>query len=583
MQPHLLYVTCLISFGASFGAGLLVFPAADRPSLEPATNIAATNMARAAASTGEVSPDPAWTVEQTSPERRPPAALSLQPVRPEGLTTPVQETHVPPQAKPIVVAQPVASTAIKAQARAPVKEPPARKKPARREFATRRDEATRAMRRFGDGLQDIPANSYAADARRRGIVIRPTSIQDVLLLLRDPIGRSSQSSRCGLADVIGWVHLRGRTLGEPGWSDVVRRKEVAAMSRKILLVAGLAALVTATCPPTAQAQFYKGKTITMIVNYPPGGPTDIEGRIVAQHLPAHIPGKPTIIVKNVGGAGGIIGSNQLGEAAPSGETIGFFTLDMIAPLVGNPAVRTGYSDFVTIAGVENPLVVYMRKDTPPGVRIATDIMKVAEFKALSLNAQNSNTIHQSLCLDLLGVKYQAVPAYRGLKEVETAILQNIGQLANTSLPGWRGSIETSMGDIVLPLWQLSARGKDGGYPRSAALPDLPTFEEFHATVHGRKPSGQLYEVLRASTDPLVAMFRTALLPPRTSAEAVSVMRSAFVELWKDPQFIRDYSNVIKSQPLFVSGNDAQDILAALGKIKPEIKAFLADYVNRLVK
>ena len=57
----------------------------------------------------------------------------------------------------------------------------------------------------------------------------------------------------------------------------------------------------------------------MIVNYPAGGPTDLEGRIVALHLPAHIPGNPTIVVKNVGGAGGLIGSNQLGEAAPNGE------------------------------------------------------------------------------------------------------------------------------------------------------------------------------------------------------------------------------------------------------------------------
>jgi tripartite-type tricarboxylate transporter receptor subunit TctC len=353
------------------------------------------------------------------------------------------------------------------------------------------------------------------------------------------------------------------------------------MSRTVSFLAAIATLII--CAPAAHAQFYKGKTVTMIINYPAGGPTDIEGRIVAQHLPAHIPGKPTIVVKNVGGAGGIIGGNQLGEAAPNGETIGFFTLDMIAPLIGNPAVRTPYSDYVTIAGVENPLVVYMRKDTPPGIKVATDLMKARDFKALSLNAQNSNAIHQALSLDILGVKYQAVPAYRGLKEVETAILQNIGQLANTSLPGWRGSIETTMGDVVLPLFQIAARAKDGSYPRSAALPDLPTFEEFHATVHGRKPSGQLYEVLRVSTDPLVAMFRTALLPPKAAPEAVAAMRSGFVEMWKDPQFIRDYSNVIKSKPLLVSGADAQEILADLGKVKPEIKAFLVDYVTKLVK
>src|SRR5262245_47835085 len=99
------------------------------------------------------------------------------------------------------------------------------------------------------------------------------------------------------------------------------------MPRGALTAAVLAVLAIAL-PGSAMAQFYKGKTITMIVNYPAGGPTDIEGRIVAQHLPAHVPGNPTVVVRNVGGAGGLIGSNQLGEASPNGETIGFFTLAM---------------------------------------------------------------------------------------------------------------------------------------------------------------------------------------------------------------------------------------------------------------
>ena len=140
------------------------------------------------------------------------------------------------------------------------------------------------------------------------------------------------------------------------------------MTRKLLAIAGL--LAFAVLPDTALAQFYKGKTVTMIVNYPAGGPTDIEGRIIAQHLPAHIPGNPTVVVKNVGGAGGVLGTNQLGDAVPNGETIGFFTLDLIAQFVGNPALRVNYADFVFIAGVENPLVVYMRKDTPPGIKVA---------------------------------------------------------------------------------------------------------------------------------------------------------------------------------------------------------------------
>jgi tripartite-type tricarboxylate transporter receptor subunit TctC len=346
----------------------------------------------------------------------------------------------------------------------------------------------------------------------------------------------------------------------------------------MLVAIGLIALAAIT-PNSAAAQFYKGKTITMIVNYPAGGPTDLEGRIVAQHLPAYIPGNPTIVVKDVGGAGGLIGSNQLGEAAPNGQTIGFFTLDVPSQLLGRPELKTSYSDFVFVAGVESPLVVYMRRDTPPGINVATDLMKTKNFKALSLNAENTNTINMMLSLDLLGVKYEPVPAYRGLKEVETAILQDIGQMANTSLSGWTGSIEPTMGDIVLPLWQLSPR-KDGRYPRTKALPNLQTFEEFYAAVHPDKSlTGQFeYEVLRAFNDPTLAMFRVAMMPPKTVDEAVVTMRSAFIEMWKSPQFLADYSKAIKTEPILVTAQQGQEVLAGLGKVRSDIKEFLAKYI-----
>jgi tripartite-type tricarboxylate transporter receptor subunit TctC len=355
------------------------------------------------------------------------------------------------------------------------------------------------------------------------------------------------------------------------------------MTRTMIAAAGLALIAAAGLPGDAVAQFYKGKTVTMIINYPAGGPNDIEGRIIAQHLPKHIPGASTIVVKNVTGAGGIIGTNALSDSPPNGETIGFFTPDLFADLVNNPSLKVHYADFQMIAGTENPLVVYARKDTPPGLKVATDIMKAKDFKALSLNAQNTNTINMTLALDLLGIQYQAVPAYRGLKEVETAILQNIGQVANTSLPGWTGSVQTTMADVVMPLWQVAARGPGGTFPRSPALPDMPVFEEFYASVNnGKAPSGFLHEVMRALADPLAAMFRAAMMPPKSPAEAVAIMRQAFIDLWKDQDFVRDYTNIVKTRPILRTGADAQEIIAALGNVKPEIRTFMIEYTNKLV-
>ena len=101
---------------------------------------------------------------------------------------------------------------------------------------------------------------------------------------------------------------------------------------------------------------------------------------------------------------------------------------------------------------------------------------------------------------------------------------------------------------------------------------------------GKKLVGHsCYKALRASSDPQLAMFRVAMMPPKAIREAVAIMRAAFVEMWKDPQFLADYSKVIKTEPILVSGADGQEIVADLGRVKPEIKAFLTDYTTKLVK
>ena len=84
-------------------------------------------------------------------------------------------------------------------------------------------------------------------------------------------------------------------------------------SMLLVLVAGLIPL-----PPgsfAAERPFYQGKNITFFINFSAGGPTDIEGRIVARHLARHIPGNPAIVVQNMSGGGGVTGINFLGEVA----------------------------------------------------------------------------------------------------------------------------------------------------------------------------------------------------------------------------------------------------------------------------
>ena len=86
--------------------------------------------------------------------------------------------------------------------------------------------------------------------------------------------------------------------------------------QSVVLGASIAFAATAS-DVRAQAPFYKGKRLTVLINFAAGGPADIEGRIFAKYLVKHIDGAPSLVVQNMDGAGGLIGAQYLGEIAPN--------------------------------------------------------------------------------------------------------------------------------------------------------------------------------------------------------------------------------------------------------------------------
>ena len=135
--------------------------------------------------------------------------------------------------------------------------------------------------------------------------------------------------------------------------------------RLFLSVIGLC-LVWAAQSFGAEKPFYEGKTLTVLINYAAGGPTDVEGRLLARHLGRHIPGLPNIIVQNMAGAGGVIGTNFLGQVAKSdGWMMGYFTGALFHQQVRNPALRTDLSKYAFISGILGVTVSYIRSDVAP--------------------------------------------------------------------------------------------------------------------------------------------------------------------------------------------------------------------------
>ena len=156
--------------------------------------------------------------------------------------------------------------------------------------------------------------------------------------------------------------------------------------RRIFLMVLSNVIVTATCAVAAERPFYQGKNVIFLINFAAGGPTDIEGRIVARHLAKHIAGNPAVIVQNMAGAGGVTGINFLGEAAKRDAlTLGYFTGPYNHQMMKSPSLRIDLMKVPFIASVQGVTVCYIRADVPPGIKKPTDIAKAERFRAGGLS------------------------------------------------------------------------------------------------------------------------------------------------------------------------------------------------------
>ena len=217
------------------------------------------------------------------------------------------------------------------------------------------------------------------------------------------------------------------------------------MTWSAVVAAVLGAL--AAIPPVAPAaaQFYKGKTLTLIVNYGVGGNIDTEARILARHLPKHIAGAPTIIIQNTPGAGGLHAMNLLGlniKSRADGLTAGFFTISPTAPLIDDPALKINMAeDYLPIGGATGWTVAYARKDTPPGLQQPADIAKATKvfFGGYSRGASHDTRIR--LALEVMNLPYQAVTGFPSAGDINKAFQQNEINMTSSSLPAYQSGAQ----------------------------------------------------------------------------------------------------------------------------------------------
>jgi tripartite-type tricarboxylate transporter receptor subunit TctC len=315
-------------------------------------------------------------------------------------------------------------------------------------------------------------------------------------------------------------------------------------------------------PAFAQEPFYKGKTVEFLVNFSAGGPTDVFGRLIARYLPKHVPGNPTVIVRNMPGAGGIIGANHIYERAkPDGLTIGVFSGMYLPQFLGGPTVRYDLNNMPIIAGAAETSVVYIRADA--GVRTVADLLNPAKPIVVGgFTRENNKDLGMRLALELLGAPYRYVTGYKGVAELRVAIQRGEINYTSESLTGYMtgGTLLVKEG-VVVPLYQEGLLGPEGDIVRDPRS-DLPSYRELFRKVKGSDPSGPLAEAFKISGGSRT-MLRFITVPPKTPGKLVEILRSSFRQTFEDTEFKADAERVLRFQLFTYVGEDAEKVNAAV--------------------
>ena len=195
------------------------------------------------------------------------------------------------------------------------------------------------------------------------------------------------------------------------------------------------------------------------------------------------------------GAGGVTGTNYLGEIAkPDGLMLGYFTSQFFNILTADPNLRVDLAKFAYIASIEGVAVAYARKDFPPGIQEAKDIIKAKGLKAGGLSLNSAKDVRFRLQLDILGVPHQYVTGYNSNSDARLALERNEIQFFTEGTPGYRSQVQPRMvkEGVVMPLYADELVTVDGEFRPSAEVPDIPSFSQLHQQIFGKLGSGGLW-------------------------------------------------------------------------------------------
>ena len=305
----------------------------------------------------------------------------------------------------------------------------------------------------------------------------------------------------------------------------------------------------------AQEPFYKGKTIDLIIGYPTGGSNDVYARLLSTHLGKHIPGNPSVVPRNMPGAGSFLAANHMTSVAAKDGT----SIAICAPTIaldeklGTQGVRFKTAQMNWIGRI-SPLINVVMIWKTSAVKTVADAQKT-EVTLAGTGVGSTVSIYPTVMNNMFGTKYKLIMGYKGSSEAMLALERGeveghstAWEALKTAHPGWKPD-----GDVTLPV-QFALKP----HPE---LPDVPTAMEFARTPEEKR----VLEAILNATEVGTAFFTT----PGAPAERVALLRRAFDATMQDPEFRADVEKMRVSYGP-INGEDLQKLVAQVSDLPGDI-------------
>ena len=312
-----------------------------------------------------------------------------------------------------------------------------------------------------------------------------------------------------------------------------------------------AAVVVSGFAATAQADaisdFYKGKRMEMLIGYSSGGGYDTYARMIARHWPDLIPGKPTMIPRNVPGAGSMRLMNELYNIRPKDGTVVATVSRGIVheELWGTKGVKFKSADMTWIGSANDEVSVCAFWHTV-GLKSTDDFMKRELIVGGTGPGADTDTFPQVLN-NVFGTKLKLVTGYPGGNDINLAMER--GEVQGRCGWSWSSVVSTRPAwlknkSIYIPVQIAMSKHPD--------LPNVPLVLDLARDQRERK----IFELIFARQ----AMGRPYLAPPKVPADRAAMLRATFMGVMKDPKFLAE-ANKAKLEITPVDGAAVQKIIA----------------------